>query len=393
MSPSLIRLGIDRLVDDRADLLKGARVGLLCHAASVDGRLRHSLTRLQSIPDVRLEKVFGPEHGIWGVAQDMIPVGGDRAPGEIPIFSLYGQGADSLKPTRAQMEGLDVLVCDLQDVGSRYYTYAWSVLLCLEACAEAGVAAIICDRPNPLGGRVIEGGTIRPGFESFVGLHSVPNRHGLTLGELADLARTERGLSVDLTVLSVAGWTRDQDFGQTGLPWVLPSPNMPSLETAYVYPGMCLVEATALSEGRGTTRPFELVGAPGIDPHRLADALTERRLPGVAFRPTWFRPQFQKHAGRDCGGVQMHVLDRDSFQPLRAAVTLLWTVRALFPDCFAWRDTPYEFVRDIPAMDLLTGSSEVREAIDAQTSLAPIFSAWEQEEARFQMRRAPYLLT
>jgi uncharacterized protein YbbC (DUF1343 family) len=310
----------------------------------------------------------------------------------LPVTSLYGQSPESLKPTPEQLADLEVFVCDLQDIGSRYYTYVWTVVLCLEACSELGLPVVLCDRPNPLGGEAVEGGTLQPGFESFVGLHPVPVRHGLTIGELVMLARAERGISGSLEVVRLGGWQRPQHFEDCGLPWVMPSPNMPTPDTAFVYPGMCLVEATGLSEGRGTTRPFEIVGAPYVDPDQLARELNRRGLPGVRFRPTWFEPQFQKHAGRACGGVQLHVTDRAAFRPYRTGISLLHAVRHLYPDAFAWRAQAYEFVADIPAIDLLTGSPQVREVIDRQQPLEALEANFAEAEAAFRRRREPYLL-
>src|SRR5205085_7758532 len=221
------------------------------------------------------------------------------------------------------------LVIDLQDVGSRYYTFPTTMLYCLEAAAGVGLPVVVLDRPNPLGGKEVEGPTLRPGFESYVGPHPLPTRHGLTVGELVRLYRAERNIDVDLTVIPCEGLRRDMDFEATGLPWVLPSPNMPTVETAFVYPGMCLIEGTNLSEGRGTTRPFEICGAPGVDASRLCQQLNAERLAGVVFRPMWFQPTFQKHAGQLCGGLQLHVTDRSTFRPVRTGLAVLAALRNL----------------------------------------------------------------
>jgi uncharacterized protein YbbC (DUF1343 family) len=310
----------------------------------------------------------------------------------LPVVSLYGKDQGSLRPIPSTLEDLDVLVCDLQDVGSRYYTYVWTALLCLEACSALGVEVLLCDRPNPLGGVEIEGGRILPGFESFVGLHDVPTRHGLTIGELVGLAAAERGAGECLRIVRMTGWNREMDFEATGRPWVMPSPNMPTLDTAFVYPGMCLVEATSMSEGRGTTRPFELFGAPGIPPAALARHMEALSLPGVRFRATWFRPAFQKHAGNDCGGVQLHVTDRRIFKPLRTALSLLEAVRRIAPEAMSWREAPYEFVSDVPAIDLLAGSTALREALASGGGVEDVLALWDSEAAAFDERRAPHLL-
>jgi uncharacterized protein YbbC (DUF1343 family) len=388
-----VQVGLERLVTDARDLIVGRRVGLLCHPASVDPGLRHAADLVAAVPGVRLVRLLGPEHGVRGFAQDMIAVGSHRDPRTgAEVASLYGSSRESLRPTAAMLADLDVLVCDLQDVGSRYYTYVWTVVMCLEAAEAAGLPVVVCDRPNPLDGVTVEGGRIAPGFESFVGYHSVPNRHGMTLGELVRLVAAERGLRAPLHVVECVGWDRRLRFEATGLPWVMPSPNMPTLDTALVYPGQCLVEGTELSEGRGTTRPFELVGAPWVEPDAWADALHALALPGARFRPLWFQPQFQKHAGQPCGGLQLHVVEPDVFRPYLTSVALLATARRLWPDAFRWRRRAYEFVEDCPAIDLLTGSAAVRLAIDRGASLPDLAALWEREAERFLARRAPHLL-
>ncbi|HEX4611774.1 MAG TPA: DUF1343 domain-containing protein [Urbifossiella sp.] len=382
-----VRPGLDVLRDQSWEPLRGRRVGLVCHPASVGADLRHAADVLAAAPGVRLAALFGPEHGFHGTAQDLIGVADTVA-----VHSLYGATADSLRPTPAQLHGLDVLVIDLQDVGSRYYTFQATMLYCLEAAAPLGLPVVVLDRPNPLGGEGVEGPGIRPGFESFVGPHPIPTRHGLTMGELARLYAAEREIAADLTVVPCDGWRREMFFEDTALPWVLPSPNMPTVDTAVAYPGQCLLEGTNLSEGRGTTRPFELCGAPGIDPTALAHRLHAAGLPGVRFRPAWFRPTFQKHASVDCGGVQLHVTDRRAFRPVRAGLAVLATLRELAGGRFAWRTEEYEFVRDRPAIDLLLGSDRERLALDAGRPWPEAAAAWEPEEAAFADRRRPYLL-
>jgi uncharacterized protein YbbC (DUF1343 family) len=399
----VIETGLDVLCTERLDLLKGRRVGVLCHPASVDGKLVHVVDRLVAA-GVRPTRLFGPEHGVRGEAQDMIGVehGRDARTG-IPVTSLYGETFESLAPQAAELADVDVLVVDLQDVGSRYYTYVWTMALAMQAAARAGVAVVVLDRPNPLGGEAdgIEGGTVEPACESFVGLGAVPVRHGLTAGELARLVRAgmpwgaprfAKPLDCDLTVIAMRGWRRAMSFDATGLPWVLPSPNMPTLDTAFVYPGQCLVEGTNLSEGRGTTRPFEIVGAPFLDGYRLAERLAALELPGVRFRPLSFRPMFHKFANRSCGGVQLHVTDRREFRPYRAGLALLAAARAEAPADFRWRTEPYEFVADPPAIDLLTGSSAARRAIEEGVSLEELAAGFVSFERAFGERRAPHLL-
>jgi uncharacterized protein YbbC (DUF1343 family) len=388
-----VRTGLDVLAAEDFARLRGQRVGLVAHPASVDVRLRHAIELLAAAPGVRLTAVFGPEHGLLGEAQDMAGVRDDRDPlSGLRSYSLYGDTVKSLKPTPDQLAGLDVLVIDLQDVGSRYYTFQATMLYCLEAAAAVGLRVVVLDRPNPLGGVLVEGPTLRPGYESFVGVHPVAIRHGLTIGELARLYRAERAIDVELEVVPCEGWRRDMDFEATGLPWVLPSPNMPTVDTAFVYPGQCLIEGTNVSEGRGTTRPFELCGAPGIDARRVCARLNGEGLPGVAFRPAWFQPTFQKHAGRLCGGLQVHVLDRAAFRPVRTGLAVLAALREAADGRFAWRAEEYEFVRDPIAIDLLFGSDREREALEAGAGWRDIAAAWEPEEAQWRGRRAQFLL-
>lgn len=373
---------------------------MLCHPASVDRDLVHVVDRLVAA-GVRPARLFGPEHGVRGEAQDMIDVenGRDARTG-IPVSSLYGRTFESLAPRSEDLAEIDVLLIDLQDVGSRYYTYVWTMALAMEAAAAVGVAVVVLDRPNPLGGVEVEGGALRRGYESFVGLGAVAVRHGMTAGEIARLCRAgmpwgegrfSRPIDVDLTVVSMRGWRREMSFEDTGLPWVMPSPNMPTPDTAFVYPGQCLVEGTNLSEGRGTTRPFEIVGAPFLDGYRLAAALEALSLPGVRFRPLSFRPMFHKFAGKSCGGIQLHVTDRSSFRPYRTGVAFLAAARAQAPHEFRWRAEPYEFVEHPPAIDLLTGSDEVRRAIDAGAAVVDVAAGFAGFEREFAEHRRPFL--
>jgi uncharacterized protein YbbC (DUF1343 family) len=396
-----VATGLDVLLSDRLSLLRGRRVGVLCHPASVTAELAHIVDALAAA-GVRPERLFGPEHGVRGEAQDMVGVEDARDPRSgIPVVSLYGETFDSLTPTAGDLAGLDVLVVDLQDVGSRYYTYVWTMALALGAAARAGVAVVVTDRPNPLGGVALEGGTVTESCESFVGLGAVPVRHGLTIGEVARLVaagmpwgppRFARPLDCDLTVVSMRGWRRDMTYVDTGVPWVMPSPNMPTPATAMVYPGQCLFEATNLSEGRGTTRPFEIVGAPFLDGYAWAAALAEDALPGVRFRPLSFFPTFHKFARQSCGGVQLHVIDRAAFRPYRTGLAMIATARKLAPEQFRWRAEPYEFVADPPAIDLLTGSGAVRRAIEQGASLTEIGATFAPFEREFAERRRPALI-
>ncbi|HEY5281942.1 MAG TPA: DUF1343 domain-containing protein, partial [Polyangia bacterium] len=315
----MVQSGLDVLLEEGIGRLRGRRVGVLCHPASVSGRLIHVVDALAAAK-VNLTRLFGPEHGIRGEAQDMVGVDSQRdSRTGIPVTSLYGESESSLSPTAEGLADVDVLVVDLQDVGSRYYTFIWTMALSLQSAARAGVSVLVLDRPNPIGGSQMEGGEVNPLFESFVGLGSIPVRHGLTIGEVAHLVRHgmpwggqrfAKPLDCDLQVVAMRGWNRNAFFDTTGLPWVLPSPNMPTVDTALVYPGSCLLEGTNISEGRGTTRPFELLGAPFVDGFQLAERLAEDRLPGVVFRALSFRPTFHKFSGQVCGGIQIHVVDR-----------------------------------------------------------------------------------
>ena len=391
MAEPTVQTGLDRLLAAGCAPLRGRHVGLLCHPASVDRGLRHAARLLQEAPGVDLRALFGPQHGIRGETQDnMIEWEGFRDPPTgLPVHSLYGAAR---RPTAAMLEGLDTLVVDLQDVGARYYTFIWTLLLCMEACAEAGVEVIVLDRPNPLGGTAREGSLLDPAYRSFVGLAPLPMRHGLTVGELARLFRARHVPACRLEVIPLHGWRREMDFEATGLPWVLPSPNMPTVDTAWVYPGMCLIEGTLLSEGRGTTRPFEIFGAPGLDPDALAARLDAWRLPGVALRPLHFLPTFQKHAQCLCGGAQIHVTDRLAFRPCLTAVAALCATRAELGDRPFWRKPPYEYEAVKLPIDVLAGGPALREAVDAGRDPREIAAAWAAGEAEFTAATREFLL-
>jgi uncharacterized protein YbbC (DUF1343 family) len=362
-----VRTGLDRLATDTklGAELRGARVGLLAHPASVDRRLVHARRVLGDL-GVRVALLLGPEHGYGGEAQDLIGVADARDPSGTPIRSLYGARFEDLSPRAADLARVDVLVVDLQDVGSRYYTFVWTAVLAMRACAAAGVRVLVLDRPNPIGGdpAVIEGRRQQRPYCSFVGLEPVPVRHSLTLGEIVAWRAEVEGVPRELVrIVGVAGAEREAHAPRWDRPFVMPSPNMPGYETALVYPGGCLIEGTNLSEGRGTTRPFEIVGAPWIDAARLADELHAVGLPGFRARPMTFQPTFQKHAGKVCGGVQVHVTDAGAFRPFATYLALLAAAHGQAPGQFAFRTEAYEFREDVPALDLLTGDAEARERI------------------------------
>jgi len=385
-----VQSGLDVLVHHRLGLLRGRRFGVLAHQASVDARLDHVVGLLGSVRGARLAALFAPEHGLWGAAQDLVRIAAERDPlSGLRVVSLYGERRE---PTGAMLRGLDLLVIDLHDIGARYYTYQWTTALAMRACARAGVRVLILDRPNPLGGEIVEGNVPDPAFASFVGLYPLPARPGLTLGEIARYLQRAHGLGGTVDVVGMRGWRRAMLWEDTGLPWVAPSPNMPTPDTARVYPGGCLIEGTNLSEGRGTTRPFEWVGAPYLDAHTYAEALTAERLPGVVFRPARFRPTFQKWAGRVCGGVHIHVTDRARFKPFLTGLAVIAVARRQAPRAFRWRRPPYEFeYRRLP-IDILLGTDTIRRALEHGRSLETIERSWQAELAGWRRRRAASLL-
>ncbi|MGH9317661.1 MAG: molybdopterin-guanine dinucleotide biosynthesis protein B [Thermoanaerobaculia bacterium] len=371
--------------------IAGKRIGLVTNPSGVTSAGVPTWKALFELRDAKLARLFGPEHGVDGGAVYMEAVGGGaHPPTGLPVVSLYGNSLETLKPRREDLKDLDALVFDVADVGARYYTYVWTMLLAMEACGQNGVRFVICDRPNPIGGAV-EGAPQDPGFLSFVGLHPVSVRHGMTVGELARLLAAERKINVELAICPARGWTRDTSFEAAGLPWVSPSPNIPSTQTALVYPGMCLLEGTNLSEGRGTARPFELFGAPWLSAVPFAEALNGLRLPGVRFLSTRFRPMFDKHARTFCAGALLHVTDPAAYRSFETGLRVIETARRLAPSRFRWRDEPYEFDAR-PAIDLLTGSARFREAVDAGEDLSPEIGRHDREARAFLERCEPYLL-
>lgn len=389
-----VRTGLARVLEDPPPALRGARVGLLAHPASVTSDLRHAADVVAASEAWTLGALFGPQHGIRGEKQDnMVESESFVDPRlDLPVHSLYGEVRE---PTQEMLRGLDVLLIDLQDVGVRVYTFVWTLCLAMKACREAGVAVVVLDRPNPIGGHLREGPMLREGFESFVGLHRVPLRHGLTIGELARLANAEFGIGCELEVVACEGWRRSLWHDETGLPWVLPSPNLPTLDSCIPYPGTVLLEGTSMSEGRGTTRPFELIGAPGLDPEAFVAAMESRRIAGCVLRPAWFEPTFQKHAGRLCGGVQLHVVDRERFRPVRTTVAALAAAREVGgtgPDGLAWKPPPYEYEEDLPPIDILWGSPALRLGIDEGLAVEEILSEEAEELRAFERLACPHLL-
>ena len=387
--PSPVRLGSDVVLC--SNRLTGARVGVVCNHASIDRGFLHVIDRVEMCEGVTLAAIFGPQHGFRSDVQDnMVETPhGDDARRRVPVYSLY---SETREPTAEMLRGVDALIVDLQDIGARIYTYIYTMANCMRAAARHGVPVIICDRPNPIGGTAVEGARLQPGWESFVGQFPIPMRHGMTIGELAALFNDAFGIGASLEVVRMEGWTRDMYADATGLPWVMPSPNMPTLDTAIAYPGTVLFEGTMLSEGRGTTRPFELVGAPWIDAERFAGEMNGAALGGVYFRPAGFEPTFQKHAKQPCGGCQIHVTDRDAFEPVITGLALIDMFRRLDPGRFAWRQPPYEYEHDKMPIDILAGSDVLRRQIESGTPIREIAASWKDDEAAFRRLREPYLM-
>ena len=391
MAKHPIKLGLEVLLTEKTSLLKGARVGLICNPATVDHSFKHAADLFHAHPDINLTALFGPQHGIRGETQDnMIEWQSFRdARTGVMAYSLYGE---TRQPTAEMLEDVDVLVFDVQDVGTRVYTFIYTMALAMQAARQHGKRFVVLDRPNPIGGVAVEGSLLEAGQESFVGMYPMPMRHGLTVGELARLFNDAFGIGCELEVVPLQGWRREFYQDETDAPWVIPSPNMPTVETAVVYPGMVYVEGTKLSEGRGTTRPFELLGAPYVNGHDLAAALNQLELPGVYFRPHSFQPTFQKHAGRLCHGVQPHVLDRVLFKPVSTGIALIKLAHDLYPNGFEWQAPPYEYVFDRYPFDVIAGTFKLREQIERGDTIAAIAASWQTDEQAFASQRAPYLL-
>ena len=384
-----IVLGIERL--QQTHLLRGARVGLVCNQASVDHRFRHVADLFHEHTAINLTALFGPQHGIRGDVQDnMVETahGFDRKTG-VPIHSLY---SETREPTEEMLKDVDIIVFDLQDVGCRIYTFVYTLANCMRAAKKFGKKVIVCDRPNPIGGRQVAGTVLDPAFASFVGQFPIASRHGMTVCELARMFNEHFGIGCELQCVTIAGWSRDVWYDQTDGPWVLPSPNIPTLDSATAFPGSVHLEGTQMSEGRGTTRPFEILGAPYINADDFGNALNNLNLHGVYFRPCVFMPTFQKHAGKACGGVQIHVTDRQAFEPVIMGIAVVKTAHDMYRDDFRWKDPPYEYEYDRNPFDLIYGTSKVREAIERGDDLASIQASWETPLAEFKALRERFLL-
>jgi len=386
-----IKLGVEQFLAASTGRLSGQRLGLLCNAASVDHNLIHSRQRIAQKFGGQLTALLSPQHGFSAEKQDnMIESDHDIDPMlQIPIFSLYSQ---TRIPTREMMEHLDVLLIDLQDVGTRVYTFVYTASHCLEAARDYGKKVIVLDRPNPIGGLAVEGNCLQPQWASFVGRYPIPMRHGMTMGEWLLMVNDRFGIECDLEVLAMSGWRREMLFHETGLPWVAPSPNLPTPASALVYPGQVIWEGTNVSEGRGTTQPFEIFGAPFIDPEAIFEALDKRHPGGTFLRPVAFEPTANKWQGQVCRGFQIHVIDPANYQPFRTSLALLQAVMKCHPEAFQWKPPPYEYEYQRLPMDLILGSRDIRKRLTAMEPMDTIVDGWKDELAEYDAMRRKYLL-
>jgi uncharacterized protein YbbC (DUF1343 family) len=385
-------LGVEVLLGEKVNLIRGLRVGLVCNQASVlPESFRHEADVFAESTDFKLTTLFGPQHGIRGDVQyNMIetPHVRDERTG-IMVYSLY---SETREPTEEMLADLDAIVVDLQDVGCRIYTFIYTMANCMRAAKKFGKKVIICDRPNPIGGISVEGNITEDAFKSFVGQFELPTRHGMTIGELAKMFNEHFDIGCDLEVVEMTGWNREMWGDETGLPWILPSPNIPDVDTCVVFPATVHIEGTELSEGRGTTLPFFLNGAPFIDPCAWAAELRKLDFPGVAFREAYFRPTFAEFTGETCGGVQLHVTDRNSFTPVIVGIAMVKTIYNMYPDKFQWRQSAYEYVFDKNPFDVICGTDKVRKLIETGNPLKEIEDSWANGLTVFNETRQPFLI-
>ncbi|MGG1595624.1 DUF1343 domain-containing protein [Terribacillus saccharophilus] len=374
--------GVEVLLDDQKELLKGKKVGLITNPTGIDSKMNSIVDLLHDDSDIELTALFGPEHGVRGDAQagEYVESYIDEKTG-LPVYSLYGQ---TRKPTPEMLKNVEVLVFDIQDVGTRYYTYIYTMAYAMEAAKENNIPIVVLDRPNPLGGLSVDGPVLEPEFSSFVGMYPIPTKHGMTVGELARFFNTEFNIKADLKVVKMKGWRRSMDFDDTGLPFVLPSPNMPTVSTTFVYPATGLIEGTNLSEGRGTTKPFELIGAPYINSTNLAAELNSLRLPGVKFRAASFTPSTSKHSGKLSHGVEIYITDRDEFNAVTTGLYIIKTIHDMYPDDFEFLSNNF--------FDKLIGNDRVRTMILEGASVTEITKTYQKELSEFKKVRKEYLL-
>jgi uncharacterized protein YbbC (DUF1343 family) len=386
-----VKLGLEKILEEKKNLLENLRVGLICNQASVNHQFRHAADLFFEHPKINLTTLFGPQHGIRGDVQDnMIETSHttDKYTG-LPVYSLY---SETREPTEEMLRNIDVLLFDLQDVGCRVYTFIYTMAFAMKACAKFGKKFVVLDRPNPIGGISVEGNVLEIGHESFVGQYPIPMRHGLTAGELAKFFNHEFGINCDLEVVTMDNWAREDFYDETDAPWVLPSPNMPTVDTTIVFPATVYFEGTLVSEGRGTTRPFEIVGAPYIDSKEYSDALESLKLSGVIFRPIAFLPTFQKHSGKGCGGVFLHITDRVSFEPVLTGIAMVKTVFDLYPNDFLWKNPPYEYVFDRNPFDVIAGTTKIREMFEQKASWEDLKMFCKNGIEEFSLIREKYFM-
>lgn len=386
------QLGVERLLGDKVDVIRGQRVGLVCNQASVlPDSFGHAADAFHGRDEFRLTTLFGPQHGIRGDMQDNMietPHAVDERTG-IMVYSLY---SETRIPTEEMVSDIDTFVIDLQDVGCRIYTFVYTMANCMRSAKQYGKKVVVCDRPNPINGNAIEGNITEHEFKSFVGQFELPTRPGMTIGELALMFNTHFGIGCDLEIVEMRGWDRNMWWSDTSLPWIIPSPNIPTAETCIVFPATVHVEGTELSEGRGTTKPFELNGAPFIDPYDWVDALDAYKFDGVKFRHVFFRPTFQKYADKTCGGVQIHITDREAFTPVIVGIAMIKTAYDMYTEKFEWKREPYEYVFDQNPFDVVCGTDKIRKQIESGVSLAEVGAGWAGGLADFRDARKPFLI-
>jgi uncharacterized protein YbbC (DUF1343 family) len=385
------RLGVEVLLNEKIELIRGLRVGVVCNQASILPDFTHEADVFLKNTDCKLTTLFGPQHGIRGDVQDNMietPHTVDRETG-IPVYSLY---SETREPTEEMLENIDAIVFDMQDVGCRIYTFIYTMANCMRAAKKYGKKVIVCDRPNPINGNAVEGNMLEAEFASFVGQFPMPTRHGMTCAELALMFNDHFGIGCDLEVVKMDGWERNLWFEQTELPFVMPSPNIPTVDTCVIFPGTVHIEGTEVSEGRGTTKPFELIGAPYIDPVVYKQELDKLDLPGVEFRSTYFQPTFQKHARVTCGGVQIHITDREELLPVITGVAVMKAAFDLYPEHFLWKQTAYEYVFDKNPIDVVAGTDKLRKQLENGESVEGIQASWKEGESAFKTLREEYLL-
>lgn len=388
-----VRIGLERLLQNKKLQKKyeNKRIGLLSNQSSTDSSFHYSKDLFQQLFGEQLTCLFSPQHGFFAEKQDNM-IESDHITDDVtslPVFSLYGE---TRKPTKEMFDHLDVLFIDIVDVGTRVYTFMYTMAYCLEAAVEFGKTVVVLDRPNPIGGEQVEGNILDLDFASFVGLYPIPMRHGLTFGELGCYMNREGRIGADLEIIAMEGWTRQLYFDDTTLPWVFPSPNMPTVESAVVYPGQVIWEGTNISEGRGTTRPFELVGAPFLDHDTILQYLARTDLPGCYLRPLVFEPTSGKWAGQPCVGFQLHVTDRQAFLPYRTSLALYQTMYINYPEQFDYKEPPYEYEYEKLPMDLILGDQKVRKALESGIPVQELEAAWQDELNSFKELRKNYLI-